>query len=330
MKRRTFIGLLAGAVAWPLAAMPLSPRAQQAGRNRRIGLLHPGQAANVSARMVAIREGLGEPDNQRESGIELLVRLADGDLSRLPALAAELTAQRVDAIIAAGPPAVQAARNATATIPIVAIDLESDPVANGRVASLARPGGNVTGVFLDFPDFSAKCLQILTEAIPPLSRIAVLWDSTTGRLQLSAVEDAARQLGVSVDVFETRRLADVADAFYALDRTVIQGALILSSPLFGGNPQMIADLALRRRVPTISLFPDVAKEGGLLAYGPDIQGFYRQAGAIARKVLLGAKPADIPAERPTRFQLVANLQTAKLFGITLPPSILARADEVIE
>jgi ABC-type uncharacterized transport system substrate-binding protein len=325
MRRRAFLLTLGGAAAWPL---PLS--AQQAGRNRKIGVLHPGQAANVSARVVAIREGLGEPDNPREPGIDMLVRLADGDLSRLPGLAADLAAARVDAIIAAGPPAVQGARNATDTIPIVAIDLESDPVASGFVASLARPGGNVTGVFLDLPDFSAKCLQLLTEAVPGLRRIGVLWDPTTGRLQLDAVVDAARQLGVGVDVFETRRLADVADAFYSLDRSVAQGALILSSPLFGGNPQMIADLALRRRVPAISLFPDVAKEGGLLAYGPDIQGFYRQAGAIARKVLLGAKPAEIPAERPTRFQLVANLRTANLFGITLPSSILARADEVIE
>ena len=125
-------------------------------------------------------------------------------------------------------------------------------------------------------------------------------------------------------------MADIAEAFYALDRSRIQGVLVLSSPLFGGNPQFIADLAIRRSIPTISLFPDVAREGGLLAYGPDIQALYRQAGTIARKVLNGAKAAELPAERPTRFQLVANLKTARLFGITLPPSILARADEVVE
>ncbi len=131
-------------------------------------------------------------------------------------------------------------------------------------------------------------------------------------------------------MFEARRVADVADAFYALDAARIQGVVVLSSPLFGGNPQMVADLAIKRNVPTISLFPDIAREGGLLAYGPDIQGLYRQAGAMARKVLDGARPAETPAERPTRFQLVANLRTAKRLGITLPTSILLRADETIE
>jgi putative ABC transport system substrate-binding protein len=203
-------------------------------------------------------------------------------------------------------------------------------VGSGFVASLARPGGNVTGVFLDFPEFSAKCLQLLIEAVPTLASVGVLWDPTTGALQLKWVQAAAQQFGVSVQVFEARRVADIAEAFYALDRSRIQGVLILSSPLFGGNPQMVADLAIRRTVPTISLFPDIAREGGLLAYGPDIEALYRQAAGMARKVLHGAKVAELPAERPTRFQLVANLRTAKLFGMTLPPSILLRADEVIE
>ncbi len=324
--RRGFITLVGGAAtAWPLAA-----RAQETRRNRKIGLLHPGQAAAVNARIAAIREGASEPGGQRDSGIEVVVRLADGDLSRLPALATDLVNDRVDAIVAAGPPAVQAASRATASIPVIAIDLESDPVASGLVASLARPGGNVTGVFLDFPDFSAKCLQLLLESVPALAGVGILWDPTTGSLQLNAVEAAAQGFGIRVQVFEARRVADLAEAFYALDRSRIQGVLMLSSPLIGGNSQMVADLAVRRNVPTISLFPDFAREGGLLAYGPDIQGLYRQAAVMARKVLHGAKPAELPAERPTRFQLVANLRTAKLFGITLPPSILLRADEVIE
>ena len=158
----------------------------------------------------------------------------------------------------------------------------------------------------------------------------VLWDPTTGPLQLGAVEIAARELGIDVQIFEARRVADIADAFYGLDLARVQGVLVLSSPLFGGNPQLLADLALRRHVPTISLFPDIAREGGLLAYGPDIQGLYRQAGAMGRKVLQGAKPADLPAERPVRFQLIANLKTAKKLGLELPSMLLARADEVIE
>jgi ABC-type uncharacterized transport system substrate-binding protein len=179
--------------------------------------------------------------------------LADGNLSRLPALAADLVNNRVDAVLAAGPPAVQAASGATATIPVIALDLESDPVASGLVASLAHPGGNITGVFLDFPDFSAKCLQLLIESVPALAGAGILWDPTTGSLQLNAVEAAARGFGIRVQIFEARRVADIAEAFYALDRSRIQGVLVLSSPLFGGNPQMVADLAMRRNVPTISL-----------------------------------------------------------------------------
>ena len=325
MKRREFITLLGGTAALPIAAL-----AQQARNNRKLGVLHPGQAAAVNSRLTAIREGLNDAGHQRDPGIELVTRLADGDLSRLPALAENLVNTRVDAILAAAPPAVQAASGATKSIPVIALDLESDPVTSGFIASLARPGGNVTGVFLDFPEFSAKCLQMLIETLPTLASLAVLWDPTTGSLQLKSVEAAAQGFGVSVKVFEARRVADVAEAFYSLERSHVQGVLILSSPLFGGNPQMIADLAVRRTVPTISLFPDIAREGGLLAYGPEIDALYRQAAGMARKVLDGARAAELPAERPTRFQLVANLRTAKLFGITLPPSILLRADEVIE
>ena len=329
MRRREFITLLGASLGGMAAGWPFAANAQHVAKSWKIGVLHPGQAAAVDARITAIREGLNRPDSQA-SGLELVVRLADGNLSRLPALATELVNDRVDVIVAAGPPAVQAASGATATTPVIAIDLESDPVAIGFIASLARPGRNVTGVFLDFPDFSAKCLQLLIESVPALAGVGVLWDPTTGSQQLDEVKRAAQGLSVRVEVFEARRVADVADAFYALDASRIQGVVVLSSPLFGGNPQMVADLAIKRNVPTISLFPDIAREGGLLAYGPDIQGLYRQAGAMARKVLDGARPAETPAERPTRFQLVANLRTAKRLGITLPTSILLRADETIE
>jgi putative ABC transport system substrate-binding protein len=281
-------------------------------------------------RVAALREGLNGPESQADLSLEIVVRLADGDVSRLPALATDLVNNRVDAIVAAAPAAVQAASGATTSIPVIAIDLESDPVASGFVRSLARPGGNVTGVFLDFPDFSAKCLQLLIESVPTLSGVGVLWDPTTGSLQLKTVQEAARGFGISAQVFEARRAADIAEAFYVLDRSRIQGLLLLSSPLIAGNPQLVADIAIRRNLPTISLFPEIARAGGLLGYGPDIQALFRQVGGMARKVLQGAKVAELPAERPTRFQLVANLKTAKLIGITLPSSILLRADEVIE
>jgi len=326
LRRRKFITLLGGAAAaWPLAA-----RGQQQTTIRKVGLLHSGASTVVNMRVTAIREGLSVPDNQRDLSLEIIVRLADGDVSRLPALATDLVNNRVDAIVAAAPPAVQAAASATNSIPVIAIDLESDPIASGFVRSLARPGGNVTGVFLDFPDFSAKCLQLLIESVPTLSGVGVLWDPTTGALQLKAVEAAAQGFGIVVQVFEAQRAADIAEAFYVADRSRIQGLLLLSSPLVAGNPQLIADLAIRRNVPTISLFPEIARAGGLLGYGPEIQDLFRQVGGMARKVLLGAKVAELPAERPTRFKLVINLKTAKALGLEVPPTLLARADEVIE
>jgi putative ABC transport system substrate-binding protein len=326
MTRRAFITLLGStAAAWPLMA-----RAQQTTKRRKVGLLHPGESTTVNMRVAAIHEGLNGPDNQRDMNFEIIVRLANGDVSRLPALAVDLVNNRVDAILAAAPPAVQAAAGATTSIPVIAIDLESDPVASGFLRSLAHPGGNVTGVFLDFPDFSAKCLQLLTESVPTLSGVGLIWDPTTGSLQLKAVQEAAQGLGINAQVFEARRAADIADAFYMLDRSRIQGVLLLSSPLIAGNPQLIADLAIRRNLPTISLFPEIARAGGLLGYGPDIQDLFRQVGTMARKVLQGTKVAELPAERPTRFQLVTNLKTAKALGLTVPETLLARADEVIE
>src|SRR5262245_36967077 len=187
MRRRAFITVLGGAAAWPLVA-----RAQQTTKSRKVGLLHPGESTVVNMRVAAIREGLNGPDNQRDMSFEIIVRLADGDVSRLPALAMDLVNNRVDAILAAAPRAVQAAAGATTSIPVIAIDLESDPVASGFLRSLARPGGNVTGVFLDFPDFSAKCLQLLIESVPTLSGVGLLWDPTTGSLQLNAVQEAAQ------------------------------------------------------------------------------------------------------------------------------------------
>src|SRR5262245_37173718 len=205
MRRRAFITLLGGAAAgWPLVA-----RAQQLARTRKIGVLHPGQSMAVSARVAAIREGLNGPEGQRDASLEMVVRVADGEASRLPALATELVNNRVEVIVAAAPAAVQAASRATTSIPVIALDLESDPVASGFVASLAHPGRNVTGVFLDFPEFSAKCLQLLIESVPSLTGVGVLWEPSTGSLQLNAVQAAAQGFGIRMQVFETPRLADM-------------------------------------------------------------------------------------------------------------------------
>ena len=325
MRRRDFLKLIVGSGC----VLPFSVRAQQS-RNWRIGFLHPGQSALVNNRIVALREGLGAPGLREAADAEIIVRLANEQIDRLPEMALELVGQSVQAICAVSPPAVRAARAATQSIPIVAMDLESDPVANGWAASLAHPGGNVTGVFLGLPGFNAKSLQLLREAVPALIKVAVFWHPVSGNLQLDAVRNAAAALDVAMEIFEVSRPVDFAPAFQAAAKAVCNGVLMLSSPLFGGNPQLLADLALQHRLPAINIFPDFPQKGGLLGYGPELQNLFMKTGVLVRKILQGSVIADLPVERPTRFKLVANLVTARAFGLTVPTSILLSADEVIE
>jgi putative tryptophan/tyrosine transport system substrate-binding protein len=280
--------------------------------------------------MAAFKDGIDHASLREIADIEIVARFADNQLDRLPALAQELVEQGVRAICAAAPAAVAAARRATPVIPIVAIDLESDPVADGWATSLAHPGGNVTGVFLDLPGFSAKTLQLLREAVPGLSKVAVFWLPASGPRQLEAVRSAASALDLTLEVFEVGRPAEFEAAFEAAVKSKASGVLMLSSPLFASNPQALADLALSNRLPAISIFPDFAQKGGLLGYGPDLLELYPQAGLMTRKLLQGASVADLPIERPTRFKLIANLKTASALRLTLPTSILLSADEVIE
>jgi putative tryptophan/tyrosine transport system substrate-binding protein len=327
MRRREFIGL-AGGAAGAAAAWPLAVRAQQLPK-RRVGFLHPGPDAAVTAsRIAAFRDGLAPADLRDATDTEIVARFADNQLDRLPALGAELVGQGVQVICAAAPPAVRAAKQVTSSVPIIAMDLESDPIANGWAASLARPGGNVTGIFLDVPGFSAKTLQLLNEAVSGIAKVAVLWHPAGGPLQLEAARTAAATLKVTLEVFEVSRPSDFDGVFQAMSKAQAAGVLMLSSPLFAQNPQILASLALSNRLPAISIFPDFAQEGGLIAYGPDL--LSPQAGVMTRKLLQGAAAADLPIERPTRFKLVANLKTARALGLTTPTSILLSADEVIE
>jgi putative ABC transport system substrate-binding protein len=234
----------------------------------------------------------------------------------------------VEALLAVSPTGVSAALEATRTVPIIGVDLETDPVASGWAASLGRPGGNVTGVFLDIPEFSAKCLQILREAIPGAAKLAILLDPAIGSIQLDAVTKAAA--GGSLEVFEVRRIADLEPAFRSVSQSKAGGMLMLSSPLFSSSTQLLADLAQQYRLPAMTLFPDFAQKDGLLAYGPDLQALFRQAGEMMRKLLAGGRAAEFPIERPTRFTFVVNARTAQTLGIAIPPALLARADEVIE
>jgi putative ABC transport system substrate-binding protein len=210
------------------------------------------------------------------------------------------------------------------------LDLESDPVDSGLVASLAHPGGSITGVFLAFPDFATKWLQLLKETIPQLSRVAVLWDPSTGTMQKRSVEGAAEALKVTLQILGVPRPSDLDEAFDSASRGGASGVLMLSSPVIGGNVQKVAELAILHHLPAITLFPDFARAGGLMAYGPSLLGTWRQAGVMIGKVLQGTKPADLPIERPAQFELVINLKTAKALGLKVPLTLQTSADEVID
>jgi putative ABC transport system substrate-binding protein len=261
---------------------------------------------------------------------EFLARSSGGDTTKLAPLAAELVAQKVDLIVAVTPSAVRAAKAATSTIPIVAHDLESDPVAEGYVASLARPGGNITGVFSDFPNFGMKWLELLKEVIPTLSSVVVLRDRATAPMQLDAVEAAAKLLTVKITVLDAGAISEMPRIFQAAGDLHPDAVIILASPLFGTDPKLIADLALSHHLPTSTLFPELARAGGMIGYGPNLLDAFRLAGTMVVRILKGARPADLPVERPTQFEMVVNLRTAKALGIIIPAAVQLRADEVIE
>jgi ABC-type uncharacterized transport system substrate-binding protein len=327
MRRREFLTVLGGTVA----VWPLSVRAQQTPEGvPRVGFVYPGSKEAAASRIEAIMSGLRVSGYAAPAQVELVARIADGDPTRIAPLVEEILAKNVDLIIANGPPVLHVARSATRTIPIVALDLETDPVASGVAASLGRPGGNITGVFLDFPDFTTKWIELLVENNPKLSRMAVLWDPVTGSVQVESVKKVAGSLKIQLVILEVRRPSDFEDAFSAATQRGANAMVMLSSPLISANVRILADLSVRHRVPAITLFPDFARAGGFMAYGPNLLGLYRRVGVLAGKVLRGANPAELPIERPTKFELVLNLRTADALGLSIPASLLLRADEVIE
>jgi putative ABC transport system substrate-binding protein len=276
-------------------------------------------------------EGIRQAGFADDRDFVLVVRGGEFLPDRLAPLAAELVRNRVSVIVAPAIAAERAALSATNTIPIVALDLETDPAAAGLIASFAQPGGNLTGIFLDFPEFSAKWLQLLGEAVPGLRRLAVLHDASVHPVQqLEALKAAAAPLGTELQMLEIRAPADLAPSFESAQRGGAQAILALSSPLIAANSTLLADLAMRHRVPGLSLFVEFAHAGGLMAYGPEVGDLYRQVGGMVAKVLAGRRPAEIPVERPTRIRLVINIKTASALGVTIPLPLLARADEVIE
>jgi putative ABC transport system substrate-binding protein len=326
--RREFITLLGGAAAaWPLAA-----RAQQAGKPIRIGFIgaslnSSGMAAQYQAFLTELNElGFSEGKN-----IVLDYRRLD-DPTRGPfAIAAELMRLQVDLIVATGPEvALQSVVGASRAIPIVFLAVQYDPIERGYVASLARPGGNITGVFYRQPELAAKQLEILTQAFPERSRLDVLYDTHSAD-QFSAAEEAAKSMPLELRPLKLEKPPyDFGAAFQTMVQGGTQMVLVLSSPFFVERRPEIAALAIEHRVPAMFVFRSYVESGGLMSYGVEQLAMYRRIAVYVGKILNGTKPADLPVEQPTRFELVINLKTAKAIGIELPTSILLRADEVIE
>ncbi|HEY7654474.1 MAG TPA: ABC transporter substrate-binding protein [Methylomirabilota bacterium] len=328
MDRRTLLVTMASGIL----AAPLSAGAQRSpAKTVRVGVLRAAPDApifrqNFELFSQALREsGFVEGTNLR---IEFRVRA--GRTEDISGLAGELVALGMDAIVAIGPAAVQAAAGATKTIPVVAVDLESDPVAAGFATSLGRPGRNVTGVFLDFPELSGKWIELLRAMVPKLSRIAVIWDPSTPPNLLRGAEVAARTLRVEVFPLEARAAEDFAAVFRSAAEKRAGAAMVLSSPVFYSARPQIVDAAAKHRIPTIMPFPEFADHGGLMAYGPNVPGMFRQAGDVMVKVLRGTRPGEIPIALPARFELVVNRKTAATLGLTVPQSLLLRADKVVQ
>jgi putative ABC transport system substrate-binding protein len=325
MRRRTFITLLGGAAAaWPLAA-----RAQRLEKAFQVGVLYPGVQAAMPSRVASIQSGL-RAGGLRTEQFEIVPRTTDGNPTLLAPMAADLVARKVDVICALSSAAVRSVRAETNSIAIVALDLESNPIEEGFIASSARPGGNITGVFLDFPDFSKKWLEVLKEAVPQLMTVAVLWDPTASAYPVKSVETAAHALGFTLVLLEVRQPSELEPAFQSIIEKSAGAVVMLPSAVIGSSVKLLAGLALKQRLPAITVFTEFAREGGLMAYGPNLLGAARQQGIIAAKVLLGANPGVTPIETPTKFEFVLNLKTANALNLTIPAIVLLRADEVIE
>ena len=326
MDRREFIVVVAGAaLAWPAAT-----QAQQARKVPLVGFLHPGFADTGSPALESLREGLREFGFVEGQTVKIEPRWASGKPEMLPQLTQELLQLRVDVLVPTARASIEAARAATTSLPIVANDLESDPVASGYVASLSHPGGNLTGLFLDAPTLCGKWLQQLGEVVPGMTKIAALWDATTGAYQLDAIKAAAKAASIDLSIMEFRDSTGMETALNAGIKQAPQAVVLLGSPLIRQGAPRIVEILSASRVPAISPFRTFPDAGGLMSYGPDLNHLYRSIGVYISKILHGARPADLPVERPTKFDLVVNLKAAKALGLTMPGSLLAGADEVIE
>jgi len=328
MRRREFIALVGSSAAWPLAA-----RAQQAAMPV-VGLLHPTSPdAFADNRLRGFRQGLKDAGFVEGENVAIEYRYADNQPDRLPDLAADLVRRRV-AVIAAtgGPPSVFAAKAATTTIPIVFV-IGDDPVRHGLVASLARPGGNLTGVNVLLVELVAKRLELLRELVPGAARVAVLVDpanTTVAESTLKDVEAAARAIGLQIQALKVTTSREIDAAFATLVRERVDTLFVSSGSFFNDRRVQLVLLATRHGIPTIYPYREFADAGGLMSYGANLRDAYRQMGVYVGRILKGAKPADLPVVQSTKFELVINAQAAKVLGLTVPDKLLSLADEVIE
>jgi len=326
MTRRTFLcGLTLGALAAPLGA-----EAQPEGKIYRIGFLGPPSASTHATRVEALREGLRELGYVEGKNVEIEYRWADGKYDRLSDLAAELVRLKVHVLVTFGTSGALAAKQSTTTIPIVMAGT-GDAVSTGLVASLARPAGNITGLTLFIPELIAKRLELLKEAVPHAGRVAVLVhpDNTASVPVLKAMESTARSLKVELQRFEARQPSEFENAFSRMAKSRVDGVVVTDDPLFNANAMTIADLATKKRLPSAG-GGEFVEAGGSIGYGVNFPDAFRRAAYFVDKILKGARPSDLPVEQPTKFELVINLKTAKALGLAIPPSLLLRADQVIQ
>jgi putative ABC transport system substrate-binding protein len=327
-------GVLSLLFAVELLAVGVIAEAQQPKKVPLIGYLAAGEPSGESARAEAIRLALRDLGYVEGQNIAIEYRYSHGKNDRASELAAELVRLRVDVIVAAGgDPWIRAAKNATKMIPIVMVGVGGDPVEAGLVESLARPGGNVTGITNLGPELGGKRLELLKEAVPKLARVAVLYDPAspgTAREMKEFLPVVARGLGLTLQTWDIRAAESFEKVFAALTRERPNGLYVLAGPLVRANGKRIADLALKSRLPSMYAIRESVDAGGLMYYGADVADSYRRVAYYVDKILKGAKPAELPVEQPTKFELIINLKAAKQIGLTIPPNVLARADKVIK
>jgi putative ABC transport system substrate-binding protein len=325
VQRRIALGWIGGVAL----AMPLTTRAQPRNRPPTIGVLLPGTRELYAEPLAALRAGFAANGRVEPQTLALVLRFSDGFNDRLPALARELVAADVDVLVTSSTPAIRAAMAASATVPIVFAAV-ADAVASGLVASLARPGGNATGLTLLIPDLGAKQLELLAEIVRGLQRVAVMRGRGEGAQAFRVLSAAAETRGVTARLVELDGPEGLADAFAAAQAARCQALIVVDGPLLNSRSATVARLAAENHLPTISTLRTYVEAGSLASYGPNLPAMWRRTAQLVERILQGAKPAELPVEQPTSFELVINLQAARALGLTIPQAVLLRADALIE